>query len=67
MVYPFSKKRQKLDDDGEKYKNKTKRIPTLEIIHDQKNDKHESVFIDEIKLTALKKSLIDNEIQVRFL
>ena len=44
----------------------TKRIPTLEIIQDQKNDKHESVFIDEIKLTALKKSLIDNEIQVGF-
>merc|ERR1712147_570689 len=49
-------KRRKLID----YQNT---IPTLEIIQDQKNEKHESVFIDEIKLTALKKSLIDNEIQ----
>lgn len=50
-------KRRKLID----YQNT---IPTLEIIQDQKHEKHESVFIDEIKLTALKKSLIDNEIQV---
>ena len=42
-------------------------IPTLEIIQDARNDQHESVFIDEIKLTALKKSLIDNDIQVNLL
>jgi len=42
-------------------------IPTLEIIQDAKNDQHESVFIDEIKLTALKKSLIDNDIQAEFI
>ena len=60
----FKNKRRKTEDENEDKKMKTKRIPTLEIIQDQKNDKHESVFIDEIKLTALKKSLIDNEIQV---
>ena len=64
------KKEEDDDDDLETVVKKRKlidyqnTIPTLEIIQDARNDQHESVFIDEIKLTALKKSLIDNDIQV---
>ena len=39
-------------------------IPTLELINDNRNDDHEAVFIDEIKLTSLKKNLLDNKIHV---
>lgn len=42
-------------------------IPTLELIQDQRNDDHDAVFIDEIKLTQLKKNLIDNQIQAEFI
>ena len=67
------KKEEDDDDDLETVVKKRKlidyqnTIPTLEIIQDARNDQHESVFIDEIKLTALKKSLIDNDIQVNLL
>ena len=33
-------------------------------MHDHRNDDHEAVFIDEIKLTSLKKNLLDHHIQV---
>jgi cleavage and polyadenylation specificity factor subunit 2 len=59
---PIQKKR-KIENQIIDYQNT---IPTLELIQDQKNDSHDAVFVDEIKLSALKKTLIDNHIQAEF-